>query len=108
MLRSLERSCQDPSRIHGGIMPLERAAITARTFRNRQADASGAMAIVIYRSAPGNEDSDMDPVRLLIEAVAVEIGSFYIVHKWIQLTGGFGAKPKAVPRGVGRVLRRRQ
>ena len=50
----------------------------------------------------------MDPVCLLIEAVAVEIGSFYIVHKWIQLTGGFGAKPKAVPRGVGRLLRRRR
>jgi hypothetical protein len=51
---------------------------------------------------------DMDPVRLLIEAAAVEIGSFYIVHKWIQLTGGFGGKPKAVPRGVGRLLRRRR
>ena len=49
----------------------------------------------------------MDPVCLLIEAVAVEIGSFYIVHKWIQLAGGFRAKP-AVPRGVERLLRRRR
>jgi hypothetical protein len=39
----------------------------------------------------------MDPVCMLIEAVAVELCCMYIVNKWMRLTGGFGAKA-ATPR----------
>jgi hypothetical protein len=39
---------------------------------------------------------------LLIETVAVEICSLYIVNKWIQLTGGFEVKPQAALRNVKR------
>ena len=43
----------------------------------------------------------MDPICLLIEAVAIEICCLYIVNKWMQLTGGLAAKYRTAP-GLGR------
>jgi hypothetical protein len=40
----------------------------------------------------------MDPVCLLIEAVAVELCCLYIVNKWLQVTGGSRAKAEVSPK----------
>jgi hypothetical protein len=44
----------------------------------------------------------MDPVCLLIEAVAVELCCLYIVSKWSQVTGGFATKAGASPKIIKR------
>jgi hypothetical protein len=42
----------------------------------------------------------MVPICLLIEAVAVEICSRYIVDKWIELTGPDSAKAQVASKSV--------
>ena len=44
----------------------------------------------------------MVPICLLIEAVAVEICSRYIVDKWIELTGPDNARPKVASQSARR------
>jgi hypothetical protein len=44
----------------------------------------------------------MVPICLLIEAVAVEICSRYIVDKWIELAGPDSARAQVASKGVKR------
>jgi hypothetical protein len=44
----------------------------------------------------------MVPICLLIEAVAVEICSRYIVDKWIELTGPDTARPAVASKSTER------
>jgi hypothetical protein len=46
----------------------------------------------------------MDPICMLIEAVAVELCCMFIVNKWIQLTGGFMNNSELTQRNVKRPL----
>jgi hypothetical protein len=46
----------------------------------------------------------MVQICLLIEAVAVEICSRYIVNKWIELAAADNAKPKATSRSAKRKI----
>ena len=39
--------------------------------------------------------SDLDPICLLIQVVAVEICTLYIVHRWMQFKACGRAKPEA-------------
>jgi hypothetical protein len=44
----------------------------------------------------------MVPICLLVEAIAVEICSRYIVNKWMQLAHADSARPKVASRSVKR------
>jgi hypothetical protein len=71
----------------------------SRCTRRRDSRREGFPHRGPARPLSTDEAPDMDPFCLLIETIAAEICSRYIINKWLDLAGGAGTRPQA-NRGV--------